>query len=138
MTDRERQLFLLRRFGFGASYEDQKLLQPSWTRLLEVLLAEPKDPDAFVPYPFLKRDNGEAATRIQGMRDWWLAEMVCSPHVLRERMTIFWHDHFAVDLRNLSPQALMIQHVIALRKDPLGRFEDLLKGMTRDPAFMKF
>lgn len=139
MTDRDRQLFLLRRLGFGAGAEDQELLlKETWQELLEFLLAEPEKPDLFSPYPFLKQDTGELAMRIANLKDWWIAEMVCSPHVLRERMILFWHDHFAVDLRRISPEPVLVQHLQALRKDPLGSFEETLKRMTRDPAFMKY
>src|SRR4051812_8335060 len=31
-------------------------------------------------------------TRLQGV---WLYRMIYSPHPLRERMTLFWHNHFA-------------------------------------------
>lgn len=139
MTDRDRQLFLLRRLGFGAGTEDQKLLlKGSWQELLEFLLTEPDQPDLFSPYPFLKQDDGQLAMRVANLKDWWITELVCSPHVLRERMVLFWHDHLAVDLRRISPEPALVQHLQALRTDPLGSFEEILKRMTRDPAFMKY
>lgn len=139
MTDYERQVFILNRLGFGAGAVDRKaLMKSSWVDLREALLAELKDADTFSPFPFLKQDTGEPAVRFANLRDWWISEMVCSPHVLRERMVIFWHDHFAVDVRSTSPQIQMLQYLSALRKDPLGSFEENLKRMTRDPAFMKF
>jgi uncharacterized protein (DUF1800 family) len=64
---------------------------------------------------------------------WWLDRMVRSPRPLQEKMTLFWHDHFAVTDQDTP---LMIAQNRTLRRRALGRFPDLLKDITRDPAML--
>jgi uncharacterized protein (DUF1800 family) len=66
---------------------------------------------------------------------WWLDRMVRSRRPLVEKMTLFWHGHFATK----SPQAsLLIDQNQMLRAHALGRFEDLLIAVTADPAMLQF
>jgi uncharacterized protein (DUF1800 family) len=50
-------------------------------------------------------------------------------------MTLFWHDHFAC--RILAPY-LAQQHNNTLRKHALGKFDDLLMAVSKDPAMLQF
>lgn len=62
---------------------------------------------------------------------WWLDRMVRTTHPLEERMTLFWHDHFAT-ADQVTP--LLLQQNRTLRRHALGRFDDLLRAMFLDPA----
>ncbi|WP_372791241.1 DUF1800 family protein [Paraconexibacter sp.] len=62
---------------------------------------------------------------------WWLDRMVRTSHPLQERMTLFWHDHFATaDL----PASLMLAQNETLRRHALGSFDALLRAVFLDPA----
>ncbi|MFL5843326.1 MAG: DUF1800 family protein [Solirubrobacteraceae bacterium] len=62
---------------------------------------------------------------------WWLDRMVRSPRPLVEKMTLFWHDHFATADQDVN---LMLAQNQMLRKHALGRFRPLLGAVTRDAA----
>jgi hypothetical protein len=62
---------------------------------------------------------------------WWLDRMVRSSHPLQERMTLFWHDHFATAGH---PAPLMLAQNETLRRHALGRFDELLRAVFLDPA----
>lgn len=65
----------------------------------------------------------------------WLDEMVNSEQQLREKMTLFWHGHFAC--RNLN--ALYQQQLInVIRKHALADFGTLLKEMSKSAAMIAF
>ncbi len=64
---------------------------------------------------------------------WWLDRMVRSPRPLKEKMTFFWHDHFAV-LDQDTP--LMLAQNRTMRRKSLGSFPDLLRAITSDPAML--
>ena len=36
------------------------------------------------------------------VRGWWLYRMLQGGHPLREKMTLFWHDHFATSLAKVQ------------------------------------
>ena len=66
---------------------------------------------------------------------WWLDRMVRSNRPLEEKMTLFWHDHFAT---RSQPTTLMLRQNETLRKYGLGAFSGLLYAMTFDPALARF
>jgi uncharacterized protein (DUF1800 family) len=43
------------------------------------------------------------------MRAWWLREMIVSPTPLRERMTLFWHNHFATAQQKVNRSQVVWQ-----------------------------
>ncbi len=65
---------------------------------------------------------------------WWMDRMVRSnqPHV--ERMSLIWHDWFATG--DVSSQRLGIEQKVMFRKQGLGKFDDLLRATTIDPAML--
>ncbi len=54
---------------------------------------------------------------------------------LREKMTLFWHDHFAYRLAN---PFLMQQQHNTLRTYSLSNFSKLLHAVAKDPAMLQF
>ncbi|MCC7425247.1 MAG: DUF1800 domain-containing protein [Planctomycetaceae bacterium] len=66
----------------------------------------------------------------------WLYRMVNSPHPLQERLTLFWHDHFATSNAKVNDVRAMQQQVATLRRHALGHFGEMLQEMTRDPAML--
>ena len=107
-------------------------------------------PPAFVSAPpplpanLLKTREEQAAVREQQFREglelktWWMHEMVISPTPLAERMTLFWHNHFATSQQKVvRSQAMWAQHQ-TLRAHALGDFRTLLHAMARDPAMLVY
>jgi uncharacterized protein (DUF1800 family) len=66
---------------------------------------------------------------------WWLDRMVRSRHPLQEKLTLFWHDHFATSDQDTP---LMLAQNRMLRAHSLGSFRALLGAVTRDPAMQLF
>ena len=66
---------------------------------------------------------------------WWLDRMVRTQRPLVEKMTLFWHDHFATRDQD---RPLMLRQNKMLRGRALGPFPALLKAVTTDPAMQLF
>jgi hypothetical protein len=66
---------------------------------------------------------------------WWLDLMVRSQRPLREKLTLFWHDHFAT--RDQDAPLMLAQNRV-LRAHALGSFRALLGAVTTDPAMQAF
>ncbi|MEM8567985.1 MAG: DUF1800 domain-containing protein, partial [Bacteroidota bacterium] len=65
----------------------------------------------------------------------WLEKMASESAQLREKMTLFWHGHFATKV----PFAYLMQvQNNTLRQHSLGSFRSLLHAMTKDPAMLIF
>jgi uncharacterized protein (DUF1800 family) len=74
----------------------------------------------------------------QGIKDLnvaWLNMMIKSEHPLREKMSLFWHGHFACRTENVlfNQQLLTV-----IRENALGNFGDLLSGVSKTPAMLQF
>lgn len=77
----------------------------------------------------------ESTSKIKDLNLLWLDRMAEETGVLREKMTLFWHGHFACQ----SPNVYFIQNQNnTLRKHALGKFGDLLKAISKDPAMLQF
>ena len=66
----------------------------------------------------------------------WINRMAQSPAQLREKMTFFWHDHFACRLP-LQARITQRQNNL-LRKHALGKFGDLLRAISKDAGMLRF
>lgn len=65
----------------------------------------------------------------------WFNQLTDPQAVIREKMTFFWHDHFACRSRNAF---LAQQQINTLREHALGKFSDLLMAVSKDPAMLQF
>lgn len=74
----------------------------------------------------------------QGIKDLnvsWVNAMVKSEHPLREKMSLFWHGHFACRTQNV----LFNQQLLSvIRENALGDFGDLLSAVSKSPAMLQF
>jgi uncharacterized protein (DUF1800 family) len=129
---------LYRRAGFGARRVELieaerlgpqgtvELLLQGWPQAAEVLKA--------------LTDVGEiAASHDDGgedLRGWWLYCILHGGHPLREKLTLFWHNHFATSLVKVLSPALMFRQNCLLREHALGKFGPLLQAISRDGAML--
>ena len=72
------------------------------------------------------------------LRSWWLERMRQNRRPLLEKMTLFWHGHFATSVEKVKSAWLMWQQNETLRAYALGSFREMLRAMTRDPAMIRW
>lgn len=65
----------------------------------------------------------------------WLSEMINSDAQLREKMSLFWHGHFACRVVNIYFQQQLLN---VIRENALGNFGDLLREVSKSPAMLSF
>lgn len=66
----------------------------------------------------------------------WVKQMVTSKNPLLERMTLFWHGHFACTSEQVPHFSENQNNTI--RKYALGNFKDLVLAIAKDPAMIRF
>jgi uncharacterized protein (DUF1800 family) len=69
---------------------------------------------------------------------WWMERMVATPRPMEEKLTLFWHGHFASNQRTVRDSYLMYQQNQMLRKNANGSFANLAGEIIRDPAMIRF
>src|SRR5664279_3925148 len=65
----------------------------------------------------------------------WLNQMINSEAQLREKMSLFWHGHFACRVINIYFQQELIN---IIRENALGNFGDLLREVSKSPSMLSF
>ncbi len=126
---------LLRRAGFGGTPAQVAAAAAGGMAAAVASLLHPPQADVALPdYP----DTGDlynVKTRNYTAQMWWLDRMLRSQHPLAEKMTFFWHGHFATSIRKV-PANLMVAQMNLLRQQGLGNFRSLLLAVSKDPAML--
>ncbi len=76
--------------------------------------------------------------QLRELQRWWLTRMIETSRPLEEKLTLFWHGHFATSYRGVEDSFHMYMQNLMFRTNGMGSFRDLLKGLIRDPAMLKY
>ncbi len=126
---------LYRRAAFGADWDQlQEALALGPHAAIEKLI-RPSDTAAAFNSRYDEFDNSAARSgSTDGLRGWWVRRMCETPFPFLEKMTLFWHDHFAISNSPVSNPSLMCRSLHCLRKNALGSFAVLLEEVADQPA----
>ena len=69
---------------------------------------------------------------------WWANRMLATRRPLEEKLTLFWHGHFATGENKVRDYRMMLQQNVMLRAHASGRLQDLLIGILKDPAMLVY
>jgi uncharacterized protein (DUF1800 family) len=148
MTEHQKILHLVRRAGFGPSvksglkgtldeqlnlvfesnkfYEELYLQDEERVTTRELLKMTPEERKEIVK---------DLAANVKKLNLDWLKLMGKSDGQLREKMSLFWHGHFAVRVRGF---AQVESYINTVRKYALSNFGDLLMAVSKEPAMLRF
>ena len=82
-----------------------------------------------------KQIHKQSQEDIKNLNLAWLNEMLNSDAQLREKMSLFWHGHFASRNLNIFYQQLLLD---SIRKNALGNFAELLREVSKSAAMLNF
>ncbi len=74
--------------------------------------------------------------RIESVRAWWLRLILDSGRSIREKMTLFWHNHLPVQFFSVPLGSALYRYNQTLRDHALGNFRGLIRAVTLDPAML--
>ncbi len=88
----------------------------------------------------LRRQQAEQDDREQArqMQRWWLKRMIETPRPLEEKMTLFWHGHFATSYRTIEDSYHMFRQNQLFRLHAVGSYAELMHQIIRDPAMLRY
>jgi uncharacterized protein (DUF1800 family) len=73
----------------------------------------------------------ERGTEMQG---WWLTRMLSNAAPLHEKMTLFWHDHFATSMQKVKNPVMLFRQNQMFRTYAIGNFKSLTHAVLKDAA----
>ncbi|MBK8954753.1 MAG: DUF1800 domain-containing protein [Saprospiraceae bacterium] len=74
--------------------------------------------------------------RIDTLKAWWVGNLIRQNTNITEKMTLFWHNHFAIEFQTVQFAQANYQYYKLLRENCLGNFKDLAKVITLNPAML--
>lgn len=88
----------------------------------------------------MEREQRERKDRrqIREMQRWWLTRMIETSRPLEEKMSLFWHGHFATSYRTIENSYHMFLQNEMFRRQAAGNYADLLESIIRDPAMLAY
>ena len=90
-----------------------------------------------IDYP----DSELNTKRLDSLKCWWIGQMLNENRSIHEKLTLFWHNHFAVDsLAHIVdiPARPWYDYYLILRANALGNMKQMVKTMTLSPAMLCF
>ena len=154
-------IHLLKRTMFGAAKADvdyfkTKTLSQSVNELLTVSATPPNppvknysssvtagDPDMGVAAGTTwvntnTTDGGVDSQRVSSFKSWWIGLMINQERNIREKIVLFWHNHFATETVDIGRAIWSYQNNAILRKNAVGNFKQFVKDITLDTGMLRY
>src|SRR5262249_55195760 len=117
---------LYRRAAFGANWAElEEGVKAGPDKTIDRLLNGDPNQEAFERDMVRLKKTVTDANNGQQARAWWLYRMLYGPHPLQEKLTLFWHNHFATSNAKVRNAGFMIGQNELLRRHALGNFATL-------------
>lgn len=149
----EQAAHLLRRTIYGPTYAQIKDAAQSGmeTVVAQLLTTQP------MPAPPVNYDNDEDPNvaigetwidapysltvnlsnyRYRSLAGWTTSLMLGQGLSIREKMTLFWHNHFVT--ADINDPKFVYKYITLLRENAIGNFKELVKKITIDPAMLRY
>jgi uncharacterized protein (DUF1800 family) len=151
---------LLRRTGFGLKYDEVNSfmamnMNSAVDKILDVpgtlpappvnnynnpMFTDPQVPTggSWTTKPLDLNNLAAEPYRVESWRGWWHNLMLAPQTTIRERMTLFWHNHFATQTQVVGWGRAVYEHNQMLRANALGNFKTLTKKVTTDGLMLLY
>ena len=140
--ERRRVARLFSRAGFGASVDEiDQAAAKGYATAVDALLAFTPAAGRPDEVTVLTLETGAPANESEAFsmaayQRWWLDRMATTRFPLEEKLTLYWHNHFATGFSKVKrPKAMLAQNRL-LRDHAGGSFRELCKAITADPAML--
>jgi uncharacterized protein (DUF1800 family) len=152
----EEIIHLLKRTMFGASLGDlAHFTGMTMSQAVDELL----NPTAAMPAPPVKEyssstdaavaagttwvndrttDGTLLSQRRASFKKWAVGVLLNQDRSIREKMTLFWHNHFSTETATVQDAQLIYRHHSLLRTNALGNFKSLVRAVTVDPGMLVY
>ena len=116
-------------------------VNPDWAHPNPDEIKQLRDALKAAATPEEKRQIQQAANRVDQtrfleLRGWWLQRMARGPRPFQEKMTLFWHGHFATSSEKVRNPYYMWRQNELFRRLATSNWELLLNEAGKDPAML--
>jgi uncharacterized protein (DUF1800 family) len=132
---------LLRRFGLSAGrVELDKYLHLGVEGTIDRLIDYEKVDVGPTPqvWEWYVQQDAKYSLDPSRVRSWWQYRMLTTERPLEEKLTLFWHNHFAISGSKCDFGPLMHNYVDTMRDNASGSFSNILIAVSKTPAMLKW
>lgn len=124
----------------GGGFDSEIMTPPSPEARREYQRARQRGDEAAVADFRRMRQERQRRDRRQmaEIRRWWIDRLVRTTRPLEEKMTLFWHGHFATGYRAIEDSWHMYRQNVLFREYAFGNFRELTHRVIRDPAMLRY
>jgi uncharacterized protein (DUF1800 family) len=76
--------------------------------------------------------------RRASFKKWWIGLMINQDRSIREKMTLFWANHFSTEANDIGNAHYVYHHHALMRQNALGNFKLLVKNVTIDAGMLRY
>ena len=127
---------LYRRAGFGATHQELEIATGKDPVAVVDEIFAAKEPSSFLSEMKSLADGAIASGNVRQLSAWWSYRMLHTPAQLLEKITLFWHGHFATSAEKVTQAKLMLTQNELLRSFAIGDFSELVMKVSHDPAML--
>ena len=94
------------------------------------------------PWPGIADTNSTGtftyALRKKSLKSWWVSQMLFQPRSIREKMVLFWSNHFVIEFDIVQVSSYVYKYNALLREYALGNFKEFTKQITINSAMLRY
>ena len=83
-------------------------------------------------------DGNINSARRASFKKWWTGVMINQDRSIREKLAMFWANHFGTESTEIGNAHYVYAHHSLLRKNALGNFKQLVKAVTIDAGMLRY
>lgn len=87
---------------------------------------------------FRQERQREAREAMLNLEAWWLERMCKSQRPLQEKMTLFWHGHFATSAEKVKDPRPNLELNEVFRQNATGNIRELTRAVGKSPCMMRY
>lgn len=76
--------------------------------------------------------------RNASFKNWWVSNQLNQERSIHEKMTLFWHNHFATEISVYQVAQMAYRHYSLLRENALGNFKTMTRAVSVDSAMLRY
>ena len=130
---------LMRRAGFGASYQElERRAAKGYEATVEELLHPEQQPELQMDLVLRHFIDWKQINGLDANQAHWTYRMINTPRPLEEKICLFWHGIFCVGNSKCDNGRTILLQLNKFREHGLGGFSDLLNQLATDPAMVYY
>ena len=84
----------------------------------------------------VNNDGTIQSRRRASLKKWWMGCIIQQDRSIREKMVLFWHNHFATETVDVGNANFLYKYANLLRTKSLGNFKQLVRDITLVPSMV--